>query len=228
MKLLGWWLMLVGTLRLASVWFGFFDIWALRLAVFSQTTMTEVHGRTFGVWTLLTCTLCFLCAFNLDNKPLYLATFLSFIYAFGHFLTEYLIYHTIAIGNLTTVGIFADALVAPSSIILLDSYVRYNIYIVDLNFLLCVSNYELLCGIRISQPRANMCESGIQPKCTWTLSWVILDHQPHMSQDTNGLWGCGDWYELWTQVIAQPRRSLDTDVGRDVFILHEKITMSGL
>jgi len=29
--------MLVGSLRLASVWFGFFDIWALRVAVFSQT-----------------------------------------------------------------------------------------------------------------------------------------------------------------------------------------------
>ncbi|XP_073127800.1 ergosterol biosynthetic protein 28 isoform X1 [Henckelia pumila] len=69
--------------------------------------VSEVHGRTFGVWTLLTCTLCFLCAFNLENKPLYLATFLSFVYAFGHFLTEYLIYHTMAIANLTTVGIFA-------------------------------------------------------------------------------------------------------------------------
>jgi hypothetical protein len=38
MKALGWWLMIVGSLRLASVWFGFFDIWALRLAVFSKTT----------------------------------------------------------------------------------------------------------------------------------------------------------------------------------------------
>ncbi|MBA0693514.1 hypothetical protein Goari_003884 [Gossypium aridum] len=38
MKALGWWLMLVGSLRLASVWFGFFDIWALRLAVFSSTS----------------------------------------------------------------------------------------------------------------------------------------------------------------------------------------------
>ncbi|KAG1348117.1 hypothetical protein COCNU_06G019460 [Cocos nucifera] len=37
MRPLGLWLMLVGSLRLASVWFGFFDIWALRLAVFSQT-----------------------------------------------------------------------------------------------------------------------------------------------------------------------------------------------
>jgi hypothetical protein len=77
------------------------------LMVFPLFVVTEVHGRTFGVWTLLTCTLCFLCAFNLENKPLYLATFLSFIYAFGHFLTEYLIYRTMAIANLTTVGIFA-------------------------------------------------------------------------------------------------------------------------
>ncbi|KMZ67850.1 Ergosterol biosynthetic protein 28 [Zostera marina] len=107
MRALGWWLMLVGTLRLASVWFGFFDIWALRLAVFSSTQMTEIHGRTFGVWTLLTCTLCYLCAFNLDNKPLYIATFLSFIYALGHFLTEYFIYQTMVAANLTTVAIIA-------------------------------------------------------------------------------------------------------------------------
>jgi hypothetical protein len=69
--------------------------------------VTDVHGRTFGVWTLLTCTLCFLCALNLENRPLYLATFLSFIYALGHFLTEYLIYHTMAAANLSTVGFFA-------------------------------------------------------------------------------------------------------------------------
>ncbi|KAF8108038.1 hypothetical protein N665_0115s0050 [Sinapis alba] len=107
MKALGYWLMVVGSLRLASVWFGFFNIWALRLAVFSQTTMSEVHGRTFGVWTLLTCTLCFLCAFNPENKPLYLATFLSFIYALGHFLTEYLFYHTMTFANLSNVAFFA-------------------------------------------------------------------------------------------------------------------------
>ncbi|RLN28843.1 hypothetical protein C2845_PM05G00570 [Panicum miliaceum] len=39
---LGWWLMLVGSLRLASVWFGFFDIWALRVAVFSQAETVVV------------------------------------------------------------------------------------------------------------------------------------------------------------------------------------------
>ncbi|KAF8410280.1 hypothetical protein HHK36_002805 [Tetracentron sinense] len=46
MRALGWWLMLVGSLRLASVWFGFFDIWALRLAVFSNSSieMRGLHG----------------------------------------------------------------------------------------------------------------------------------------------------------------------------------------
>ncbi|KAE8798823.1 Erg28 like protein [Hordeum vulgare] len=53
--------------------------------------VTEIHDRTIGVWTLLTCTLCFLCAFNLENKPL-----------------EYLIYHTIAAANLSTAGFFTE------------------------------------------------------------------------------------------------------------------------
>ena len=64
--------------------------------------MTGVHGRTFGVWTLLSCTLCFLCAFNLDNRPLYMATFLSFVYALGHLAVECFVYHTIRAASLTT------------------------------------------------------------------------------------------------------------------------------
>eukprot|EP00250_Pteridium_aquilinum_P004878 c15063_g1_i1 orf=136-528(+) len=107
MRALGWWLSIVGFLRLSSVWFGFRDIWALRMAVFSKTTMTEIHGRTFGTWTLLTCTLCILCARNLQNRPLYMATFLSFVYALGHFATEFFIFDTMALKNILTVGFFA-------------------------------------------------------------------------------------------------------------------------
>ncbi|CAI0464221.1 unnamed protein product [Linum tenue] len=107
MEALGWWLMLVGTLRLASVWFGFFNIPRLRSGVYGKSPMTAVHGRTFAVWTLVTCTLCYTCAFNLDDKPLYLVTFLSFIYALVHFSTETLIYQSMSIANLMTVSIFA-------------------------------------------------------------------------------------------------------------------------
>ncbi|KAL4362213.1 hypothetical protein GQ457_04G000040 [Hibiscus cannabinus] len=72
-----------------------------------KALMTEVHGRTFGIWTLLTCTLCYICAFNLENEALYLVTFLSFVYAFGHFLIEYLVYGTMTIKNLSAVSFFA-------------------------------------------------------------------------------------------------------------------------
>ncbi|CAN1825693.1 Ergosterol biosynthetic protein 28 [Linum perenne] len=130
MESLGWWLMLVGSLRLASVWFGFFNIPRLRSGVYGRTSntilnhiefamffsdplfgklyaVTAVHGRTFAIWTLVTCTLCYTCAFNLDNKPLYLVTLLSFIYALVHFLMETLVYQTMSIANLTTVSFFA-------------------------------------------------------------------------------------------------------------------------
>ena len=70
----------------------------------------DVHGRTFGVWTLLTCTLCVFCAFNLDNKPLYQITFLSFVFALGYFLLECFVYHTMAVKNLLSLFFFAGAL----------------------------------------------------------------------------------------------------------------------
>ena len=64
--------------------------------------MTSEHGRTVAVWTLLSCTLCFLCAFNLGSKPLYAATFLSFVYALGYLAVECFVYHTIRAASLTT------------------------------------------------------------------------------------------------------------------------------
>ncbi|RLN18576.1 ergosterol biosynthetic protein 28-like [Panicum miliaceum] len=69
--------------------------------------VSDVHGRTVGVWTLLSCTLCFLCAFNLGSRPIYAATFLSLVYAYGHFLVEYLLYRTVHPANLAGLGVFA-------------------------------------------------------------------------------------------------------------------------
>jgi len=66
------------------------------------SSVTGVHGRTVAVWTLLSCTLCFLCAFNLGSKPLYAATFLSFVYALGYLAVECFVYHTIRAASLTT------------------------------------------------------------------------------------------------------------------------------
>ncbi|PWZ32921.1 Ergosterol biosynthetic protein 28 [Zea mays] len=63
-------------------------------------SVTGVHGCTVAVWTLLSCTLCFLCSFNLSSKPLYMATFLSIVYAIGHLSVECVVYHTISAASL--------------------------------------------------------------------------------------------------------------------------------
>ncbi|KAJ1275985.1 hypothetical protein BS78_05G179300 [Paspalum vaginatum] len=97
---LGWWLIAVGAFRSCYTFSCFFGSTWLSSATFSAIHMTGVHGRTVGVWTLLSCTLCFVCAFNLDCKPVYMTTFLSFFYAITYLAIEYLIYHTITFASL--------------------------------------------------------------------------------------------------------------------------------
>ncbi|CAN6309882.1 unnamed protein product [Urochloa humidicola] len=104
---LGWWLMAVGTVRLAFTRSCFFGSGALCSATYPQAQVSDIHGRTVGVWTLLSCTLCFICAFNLGSRPIYAATFLSLVYAYGHFVVEYLVFHTVRTANLAALGFFA-------------------------------------------------------------------------------------------------------------------------
>ena len=33
--------------------------------------VTEAFGRLFGTWTLITCMLCAICAFNIHNEAIY-------------------------------------------------------------------------------------------------------------------------------------------------------------
>ncbi|CAL4983669.1 unnamed protein product [Urochloa decumbens] len=99
---LGWWLIAVGTFRSAYTWSCYFGSAALCSATYSEIPMTGVHGRTVAVWTQLSCTLCFLCAFNLDSsKPVYAATFLSFVYALSHLAAECVVYHTMSPARLS-------------------------------------------------------------------------------------------------------------------------------
>ncbi|CAI5988665.1 unnamed protein product [Closterium sp. NIES-65] len=105
---LGYWLLLVAFARLSSVYFGYFNLWALQVAVYSKRTMSDVHGRTFAVWTAVTCTLCILCALHLDSRPLYLATLTSFVFALLHFLLELLVYKTMTVKNFAAPCFFAS------------------------------------------------------------------------------------------------------------------------
>ncbi|GJP86175.1 hypothetical protein CLOP_g16233, partial [Closterium sp. NIES-67] len=108
MKPLGYWLLLVAFARFSSVYFGYFNIWALQVAVYSKRTMSDVHGRTFAAWTAVTCTLCILCALHLESRPLFLATFASFVIALVHFLLELLVYKTMTVKNFAAPCFFAS------------------------------------------------------------------------------------------------------------------------
>ncbi|KAJ1276577.1 hypothetical protein BS78_05G225000 [Paspalum vaginatum] len=79
---LGWWLIAVGTFRSAFTSSCLFGAASLCSLTMSGIHMTGVHGRTAGVWTLL-------------YKPLYVATFLSFLYAIAYLAMECLLYRTI-------------------------------------------------------------------------------------------------------------------------------------
>eukprot|EP00270_Netrium_digitus_P020833 TRINITY_DN8678_c0_g1_i1.p1 TRINITY_DN8678_c0_g1~~TRINITY_DN8678_c0_g1_i1.p1 ORF type:complete len:147 (+),score=35.42 TRINITY_DN8678_c0_g1_i1:158-598(+) len=107
MRLLSVWLLFVAFCRLSSVYFGYFNVWGLNVAVYSITGLTDVHGRTFSAWTAITCLLCVLCAMDLENRSLYLATLLSFVIAFLHFVLEFLVFGSMTLSNFATVGFFA-------------------------------------------------------------------------------------------------------------------------
>ena len=81
----------------------------MRLNHINRASVTGVHGHTVGVWTLLSCTLCFLCAFNL-HKALRMAALQSFIYAYGYFVVEYLVHHTVPASSLAALVFFAGTL----------------------------------------------------------------------------------------------------------------------
>ena len=74
--------------------------------------VTDLYGRTFATWTFLTCCLCVICSRNPQNRPIYglppvtsqttplcltVATLLSFVAAFVHFITEMLIFETLSL-----------------------------------------------------------------------------------------------------------------------------------
>ncbi|XP_041354766.1 ergosterol biosynthetic protein 28 homolog [Gigantopelta aegis] len=65
-----------------------------RLYTREPSQVTGLVARLFGVWTLLAGVLRLYCAIDIYNKSVYNLTFVSFILAFGHFLSELCIYHT--------------------------------------------------------------------------------------------------------------------------------------
>eukprot|EP00884_Botryococcus_braunii_P004211 jgi/Botrbrau1/13791/Bobra.0056s0041.1 len=92
------WLVFVGMMRFFSVYLGYFHHKQLEYNLFDLQPglVHELYGRTFAIWTMTTCGLCFICARNPRSPAIYGATMLSFILAGAFFLSEVLLFKTLS------------------------------------------------------------------------------------------------------------------------------------
>lgn len=97
-KALRRWLVIVALLRLLAVFLGYFDYRKFQSNLFDRYPLevTELCGRVFAVWTLVTCGLCLICARNPCVPAIYGATLFSFVVALSFFLLELLVYQTLS------------------------------------------------------------------------------------------------------------------------------------
>eukprot|EP01132_Coremiostelium_polycephalum_P004719 gene4719-5893_t len=90
------WLLVVAALRLLGATQAFFNDARLKSNVYSgdPKSVTRLFSRLFGAWTMMSFTLCVATAYSPYNKGLFFVTFLSFVYALLHFVTETFIFKT--------------------------------------------------------------------------------------------------------------------------------------
>jgi hypothetical protein len=117
MEPLSLWLYVVAAMRLLSFVIGYYKPETFADQLFPAAPRTEVShlaGRTFGIWTLVTCTLCVLTARDgVDpGSAIFLATFLSFVYALGFFIVEMFYFHTMTTRSILSPGVVASISVA--------------------------------------------------------------------------------------------------------------------
>jgi Erg28 like protein len=95
--LLKYWLLFAAALRMLSVGVALFKPDLLKSKVYRLRPdwVNPMGGRVFASWTLVTCMLCVLCAFRMQEPTLYLATLGSFIVAFINFAAEFLVFQTV-------------------------------------------------------------------------------------------------------------------------------------
>jgi hypothetical protein len=108
---LAYWLLFLGALRCLNVIVGYTNPNKYKDVLFSRAKdqVTGLQARSFAVWTALTCVLCIICAYNMHERGIYLATLISFYTAFTFFTIEFILYQTMLIKNILAVAFFASS-----------------------------------------------------------------------------------------------------------------------
>lgn len=127
---ISYWLLVVASLRLLSVVLGYFVPHKLAENVFPPVkesrecqivcikrsiswfitpmlSVTPLGARVFAVWTSMTCVLCVMTAYNMDDRGLYLATLISFVAALVFFSIELVVYKTMTLRSIAAMVVIA-------------------------------------------------------------------------------------------------------------------------
>jgi hypothetical protein len=56
--------------------------------------VTPLSSRTFGTWSLIQAFVRFYAAYNIDHPAFYQLAYLTYLVAFGHFMSEWFLYGT--------------------------------------------------------------------------------------------------------------------------------------
>ena len=96
MEAIQYWLLFVAFLRSISVVVGYLGPSYYQRSLFTTapSQVTPLAGRTFAIWTSITCTLCVVCCFHLRERGIVLATAVTFYAAAFYFAVELLVYRT--------------------------------------------------------------------------------------------------------------------------------------
>eukprot|EP00899_Mesostigma_viride_P022829 jgi/Mesvir1/3730/Mv15006-RA.1 len=101
------WLVLVASMRLVSVYFGYVKPSVIKTKVYPSAPVTDVHARTFATWTMVTCVLCLYTVYENVAGGVYKVTMFSFVAALVHFLLEFLVYKTMTLKTFLSPAIVA-------------------------------------------------------------------------------------------------------------------------
>ena len=130
------WLSFVAFLRFVGICIGYYDAQLLRAKVFTIASLTEtspLQGRTFGIWTSVSCVLCLICIKYPKEKGIVLATLMSFIFAFLYFVLEYGFFQTVAL----------DGFIKPA--IISSKFTDFLLYLISTIKIIGVSIVVLCC-----------------------------------------------------------------------------------
>ncbi|KAG6917009.1 hypothetical protein DXG01_004274 [Tephrocybe rancida] len=122
--LLGYWQLIVAVTAVFNSVQNFMTLKLTRkIYNVKPNTVTALQARTFAAWTLTSAVVRGYAAYNIHNKILYDMAMFTYLIAFGHFSSEWLIFRSASINP----GLISPVIVSTTSLIWM--FKQYTFYV---------------------------------------------------------------------------------------------------